>query len=233
MTNTSLEEITQEELDREEAFKRFMNEVPKRWWQPAGRAYKDGQAYKDTLAHQAFTVLPQEKDLRDFEKLGFRQRQLVLARLRQLESDVNLKTLPTVIPFIAFIGVVAGWGFKTIDPAQQIGSYLILIGSLTAVIVGTLVAILLAGKAHTRKEACYTAWVEALKDSHTLKTKMDEEDRKAERDAAAKAEEDRKAERDAAAEAEAAASLEPAPSAAAAPSNPFGFFMPSSGKGRV
>jgi hypothetical protein len=175
--------------------------------------------YKVTLAHLAFAGLPQEKDLVDFERLDFRERQLVLARLRQLESRVNLKTLPTVIPFIAFIGVIAGWGFKTIDPAQQIGSYLILIGSLALVIVGTLVGILFAGKAHTSNEACYTAWVEALKDSHTLKTKMDEEDRKAERDAAAKA--------------EVAASLESAPSAAAAPSKPFGFLVPSSGKGRA
>ena len=76
MTDTFLEEKTQEELDREEVFKRFMNEVPKRWWQPVGKAYKDGQAYIDTFAHQAFTVLPQEKDLREFEALGFRQRQL-------------------------------------------------------------------------------------------------------------------------------------------------------------
>lgn len=106
MTDTSLEE-NQEELEREAAFKRFTNEVPKGWWQPAGKAYKE------TFAHQAFKVLPQEKDLSEFERLDFRQRQLVLVKLRRLESQISLKTLPTVIPFVAITAVYLAGGSES------------------------------------------------------------------------------------------------------------------------
>jgi hypothetical protein len=182
MTDTSLEEKTQEELEREAAFNRFINSEARGWWPWPGKAYRA------TFAHEAFNVLPREEDLVAFERLDFRRRQLVLVKLRRLESKISLKTLPTLIPFIAITAVIPSWGLRVIDPSSQPEQYMGLIYTSTLAILGMLVALGITGLFHTRSEAHHTAWMEALKDSHALKTKMDEEDRKADREAAATAE---------------------------------------------
>lgn len=106
----------------------------------------------------------------DFENLGWRERQMALVTLRELESSVNLKTLPvaTLLASIA-AGLLGLWIGQFTGDEKAV--------SLTgAILFLTAAAIVLwwGMKSHSRKESCLLAWTEALKDSHALITKEEE-----------------------------------------------------------
>lgn len=143
-------------------------------------AFEESAPEKATLQYHAFNYIPTRTNLDDFESLPWRQRQLALARLRRLESEVNLKPLPAVVPLIVIVSSIGGVSLSLVQKDTGL-YYSILAGFAIFVLIAALV-ILYGIKHHTSKEACLTAWTEAFKDSHALRTKIEEEDRKANKD---------------------------------------------------
>ena len=146
-------------------------QVKSPWWvfPPRGK-------YIKSLDHHALTYVPESKDLEFFERLGRQDRLLVLARLRRLEAEVNLKPLSIPLALLSATGIYVGIGMRglTGDP-----------GALAIAVVGALAFLALFGilvlpviRSHNRKEACLTAWTEAFKDSHSHQTKLEEEGRR-------------------------------------------------------
>jgi hypothetical protein len=129
-----------------------------------------------TLDYQALTYVPTDTDLGLFEDLSWRKRQIVLARLRRLESEVNLKPLPAVVPLVAVAVAIAG---LTLASTEGTSFYEVMQSGITVFVLIAAFVLLIGVRRHTRKEACLNAWTEAFKDSHAFKTKMEEEKRKA------------------------------------------------------
>lgn len=131
-----------------------------------------------TLEYHALKYVPEEHDLERFEQLGWRRRQLILARLRRLESEVNLKPLSIPVALLSAGVVITGIQIRALqdDPAAF---WTMVTGVLSFLAIFGILLIPLM-RVHMRKEACLTAWTEAFKDSHTLRTKIEEENRKSE-----------------------------------------------------
>lgn len=152
----------------------------KPWW--LFRPYAENRI---TLEHHALKYVPEPRDLDCFEALDWRARQIVLARLRRLESEVNLK--PLSIPLALFSAVIVLMGIQlrvlsgdpTSDPNADPGLFWVVMAVLFALLLVIGIALGIAISIHQRKESCLSAWTEALTDSHTLQTKIEEESRKA------------------------------------------------------
>ena len=153
-------------------------ELPVKGWQATLNPWKlNGR----TLEYQALKYPPAESDLKEFEGEKWRPRQLILARLRMLGSQVNLKTLPVVTALVAVAAAVIGLSLSS-SKSDQTGFYDLYLTGIIYFLAIAAVIVLLAIRNHTSKEACLTAWTEAFEDSHSLQTKKEEEKRKADAD---------------------------------------------------
>lgn len=140
-----------------------------------------------TLEYQALKFPPTEEDLKMFAGVEEpRQRRIILARLRMREKAVNLKTLPVVGALVAVAAAVIGLSLAAAKTEQPDIYGVYLTGIITFVLVAAVI-VLFALRNHTHKEACLTAWIEAFEDTHSLQTKLEEEERKAKAEAASAA----------------------------------------------
>jgi hypothetical protein len=123
------------------------------------------------------TYVPEASDLEFFENLGRQDRQLVLARLRRLEAEVNLKPLAIPLALLSAAGVYTGIGIRNFSQADPGATAIVLVGILAFLaLFGALLLPLI--RSHNRKEACLSAWTEAFKDSHAHLNKLQEESRR-------------------------------------------------------
>ncbi|MEJ1180422.1 MULTISPECIES: hypothetical protein [unclassified Pseudarthrobacter] len=130
-----------------------------------------------TLEYQAVHYLPTGETLEEFEEMEWTERQLVLARLRRRESEVNTKALPIIAPLVALLIVL----FNVLLGVVEKGTveFIIVLAFINASVVGLAFTAAIGVTSHNKKDACFTAWVEAFEDVHALKTKKEEEGRKA------------------------------------------------------
>lgn len=139
-------------------------------------AKKFSPGFRGTLEHRVARELPDAGHLNSFERLSFRERQLVLMRLHRLQSAVNLKPLPLAMGLFS-----AALGFNALLIRAVANDTTVVTWVLfgTSILLATLgVAMLFMIPRFTKTDAHLTAWTETFKDSHAKQTKVEEEKRK-------------------------------------------------------
>ena len=94
-----------------EAYEAFMKTPEKvKWWDLPGKQAARGS----TLESRALQQIPGLNDFTSFESMSFGQRQHVLAKLRRLEEQVNIKALPAAVALLsAAIALIVAWNRET------------------------------------------------------------------------------------------------------------------------
>ncbi|MDP9696180.1 UNVERIFIED_ORG: hypothetical protein J2X79_003759 [Arthrobacter globiformis] len=127
-------------------------------------------ASKNSLEKVLLAEAPFREALEQFEALSWRDQQLIMTRVRIREQAVSLKLLPLAMGiFTIFIGGVVTWVIRTPN-LPEIG----LLG-LTLGAAGVLAAIRFAMGYFQKQDAHFNSWADALKESHGLRTKAEEE----------------------------------------------------------
>jgi hypothetical protein len=142
-------------------------------WQLPWRQY---DVNGKTLEYQALHYLPTGVVLEEFEDMEWTKRQLVLARLRRRESEVNTKALPIIAPLVALLIVLFNVLLGVVE--KDTDAYVIVLMHINTSVVAIALVAAFGVASHNKKDAFFTAWTEAFEDVHALKTKKEEEDRK-------------------------------------------------------
>lgn len=125
---------------------------------------------KNSLEFQALRGAPRSETIDEFEGKSFRDRQIILTRLRMLERTTNVKTLPVANGmFTLAVGAFLGWAIR--DPTSSTFAVLPIYCSILA---GIFAIVLVAIRKHILNETCLTAWIEVFQDSHSAKTKEED-----------------------------------------------------------
>lgn len=142
---------------------------------------EDKNAFKSTVEYCALRSFPQPGHLNQFEQSSFRERQQFLMRLHKLQSTVNLKPLPIALALLSGLLAMAAVMIRWMgDPLLAGGT---LLGAFVFLLILSIL-MLLKIREYRQLDAYLTVWTEAFKDSHARQTKIEEEERKAQRDAA-------------------------------------------------
>lgn len=152
-------------------------------WNLVGRTYNqyvgktksyvlniEAEAFAETsIEKNLFKVDPHAKAIEDFEKLSWRQQQLILGRLALMEQVVSLKLLPLAMGlFTLVVGGFITWAIKA-----NVDGLIFMWGSL--LLAAMQVFLLMRMRTHREQDARLNAWSMVLKASHALRTKAEEE----------------------------------------------------------
>lgn len=132
--------------------------------------------WTNKLKNQVLKEKPAKETLASFSVCEFEDRQIILAEVRMLEKETNLKALPAALVLVPVAVAIIGASARSVEAFVPLWISLLTITVYVVIAAGL---ILWAMKLHVRKETCLTAWTKAFEESHARETKNEEDQMKA------------------------------------------------------